>query len=156
MEESPGEDLLKVRDVRVFTINAGIQGLIPGMALVLEDGREFRMYYITPEIAITISYMREGSQQPPRRSLFDFLAYYDPFKDALSRNLKRVVIDELDASTGLYNASVELEDEEGFKTTVKMIPSHAVFLAVLAEAPIYVHRKLIEVQELEEGESGED
>jgi len=139
------EDLLEVKDVHVFTVNAGM-GVIVGMKLVLEDYRSFKMYHIPIEVALTIQYLREGGQQPRRKSVFDFLAYYEPFKEALANNLRRVVIDEMDENTGLYTASVEMEDD-GFRSVVKMIPSHAVFLALLSGAPIYVHRRLVEAQE---------
>lgn len=143
-------ELLRVDDVKVFAAQAGPVSVIIGMELYLEDGRTFTMYNIPLEVALAVKALKEDGEYPTRKSVFDFLANYEPFKDAIARNLRRVVINELDKSTGLYTATVEFEDD-GFRTAIKMIPSHAVFLALLADAPIYVDSRLLEAEGYEEG-----
>lgn len=140
--------LLRVDDVKVFAAQTGPVGVVIGMELYLEDGRTFTMYSIPLEVALTVRAFKESGEYPTRKSVFDFLANYEPFKDAIARNLKRVVINEVDRNTGLYTATVEFEDD-GFRTTIKMIPSHAVFLALLADAPIYVDDKLLALSDSE-------
>ncbi|GAB6148548.1 bifunctional nuclease family protein [Stetteria hydrogenophila] len=147
----PEGRLLRVDDVRVFAAQAGSMGVIIGMELYLEDGRAFTMYNIPLDVALTLEALRGERDYPARKSVFDFLANYEPFKEALARNLRRVVINEIDKSTGLYTATAEFEDD-GFRTSIKMIPSHAVFLAVLSDAPIYVDERLVELDSMGEGE----
>jgi Uncharacterized conserved protein len=66
--------------------------------------------------------------------------------------LERVVIDELSQETGLFSASVELKFD-GVLIQKKMIPSHAIYLALVSERPVFVKRELVDEQEKErEGE----
>jgi bifunctional DNase/RNase len=104
------------------------------------------MVNIPSDVAEALAVYR-GSLTPPRRqSIYTFLLSNESFKEALARGLKRVVIDELDPITGLYTASVEFEDE-GVNITIKMIPSHAVYLALLTGKSIYVKKELVDQQE---------
>ena len=144
------------RDVSVFlgvARNQGASYVIVGMQLHLDDGRTFTMVNIPVEVALAVRALQGEGEYPERKSLFDLLANYEPFREELARTLRRVVIDELDPSTGLYTATAEFEDE-GLVSKVKMIPSHAVFLAMLVDAPIYVKEDFVDEGELFEG--GED
>jgi bifunctional DNase/RNase len=148
------EGLQRARDVSVFLGVAGegaARYIVVGMQLHLEDGRTFTMINIPVEVALAVKAIRGEGEYPVRKSLFDLLANYEPFKEELARTLRKVVIDELDPNTGLYTATVEFEDE-GLVSRVKMIPSHAVFLALLVDAPIYVREDFIDEEDfLEEG-----
>ncbi len=151
-EEADGR--VRVSDVKVFQVTAEVGGHrvpIVGLSLLLEDGRVFDMYNIPPEVAIAIVAMQGEGQHPRRMSIFDLLANYSEFKDLLADHLKEVVIDEVNEATGLYTATVVFREDD-FETKVKMIPSHAVFLALLVGAPIYVSEELIRrAEEMEEG-----
>jgi len=145
------DSLIRVVDVYVSQrlvrdIYRGFSWYMVELNLALEDGRVFTMVNIPSDVAEAIA-IHKGSATPPRRqSLFTFLLSNENFKDVLARGLKRVVIDELDPTTGLYTASVDFEDE-GVSLTIKMIPSHAVYLALLAGRSIYVKKELVDQQE---------
>jgi len=115
-----------------------------GLKLELEDGRVFTMYAVPPEVIEAIIMMERNDPPPRRQSLFSFLAYNESFKDLLDIILEKVVIDEFDPNTGLYTATVHLESD-GLSLAVKMIPSHAVYLALVSGKPIYVTEELVEI-----------
>ncbi|MCX8195766.1 MAG: DUF151 domain-containing protein [Acidilobaceae archaeon] len=121
------------------------------LRLKLEDGRMFTMVSIPTDVAEAIKIMTAYGPLPRRQSLFAFLLSNERFKEVLGRSLKHVVVDELDRMTGLYSASVVFE-EEGVRMSIKMIPSHAIFLALLTGKSIYVKRDLVDEQEAEEEE----
>jgi len=124
----------------------------PLLELRLEDGRIFKLYSIPLEIASAVNKLREGNSYPPyinRESVFDALVdLRDLIKDLLDK-LTRVVINEMDPDTGLYTAVIEF-NLGGIILRKKMIPSHATYLALLAEKPIYVSKRLVDEQELHE------
>ncbi|MCE4601772.1 MAG: DUF151 domain-containing protein [Desulfurococcales archaeon] len=120
-----------------------ISTYVIGLKLLLEDGRSFVLVNIPYEVAEAIKVLNEGEAPPRRQSLFSLLVNHEYFREALGRGLKRVVIDELDYETSLYTATVEFE-EGGITLKVKMIPSHAIYMALLAERPIYVLEDLVE------------
>ncbi len=151
--------LLKSDDISVF-IGLAQEGstsyIITGIELILEDGRSLTLVNIPVDVANAIKALRGDIDFPRRESLFDLLANYEAFKDELARTLKKVIIDELDMTTGLYTATVEFEDE-GMVSEIKMIPSHAIFLALLTGAPIYVSKELVDLEEsLDRDEDEED
>ncbi|MEB3845371.1 MAG: DUF151 domain-containing protein [Desulfurococcales archaeon] len=127
----------------------GLGAYIVGLRLALEDDRTFVLVNVPFEVAQAIKMINEGEAPPRRQSLFDLLANNEDFRNMFSETLKRVVIDELDPSTGLYTATVELESE-GIKLELKMIPSHAIFLALVAEKPIYVSENLVDNEDNED------
>ena len=145
MPPPPGRDVnLLVEDVQPRVTNAGWI-----LEFRLEDGRIFRLYGIPPEVASAVHKMKEGtsySMYANRESVFDALVDLKDFiKDLLDR-LTRVVINEFNHDTGLYTAVIEF-DLGGITLRKKMIPSHAIYLALLAEKPIYVSKRLVDEQE---------
>ncbi len=143
------KSLLKSNDVTVFiglAREGGASYLVTGMELILEDGRTLTLVNIPMDVANAIRALKGDVEFPRRKSVFDLLANYEAFREELSRTLKRVIIDELDMTTGLYTATVEFEDE-GMVSRVKMIPSHAIFLALLTGAPIYVSEELVDLED---------
>ncbi len=145
------DGVIRVVDVYVSQrllrdVNRGFSWYVVELNLALEDGRVFTMINIPSDVAEALAVHR-GLLSPPRRqSIYTFLLNNESFKEVLTRGLKRVIIDELDPATGLYTASVDFEDE-GVNITIKMIPSHAVYLALLAGRSIYVRKELVEQQE---------
>ncbi len=125
-----------------------------GLRLNLEDGRHFEMYSVPPDVIEAIMMLRKGDPPPRRQSLFAFLAYHEDFRDLFDAVLDKVVIDEFDRETGLYTATVHFE-ANGLRLEVKMIPSHAIFLALVTDKPIYVSEELVRIYE-EEMEEFED
>lgn len=125
--------------------------VIIGLRLDLEDGHTFTMVNIPYDVAEAIKMITEEGQPPPQRqSLFALLINNEYFREMIESSLKEVVIDELDENTGLYTASAVFH-QDGVTLKVKMIPSHAVYLALLAGKPIYVREDFVDENlELEE------
>ncbi len=154
MSEQVDRNLVKVVAVYPFTRileneSLGIGAYIVGLRLLLEDDRSFILVNVPYEVAEAIRMINEGDVPPRRQSLFDLLANHEGFRELFSETLRRVVIDELDANTGLYTATVEFESD-GLKLRLKMIPSHAIYLSLVSGAPIYVAEELIESEDLED------
>ncbi len=123
-----------------------IAGIMTGMKLELEDGRIFIMANIPAEIVDAVKAIKEGGgplSHDQRQSIFMLMINHEALRETLVRGLKKVVIDELDERTGLYTAKAVFS-EDGVTLQLKMIPSHAVFLALLADAPIYVRSELVD------------
>lgn len=127
-----------------------------GLRLYLENGEIFEMYYVPPEVIEALEMLRRGDPPPRRQSLFSLLAFHDDFRDMIERSLDRIVIDEYDEVTGVYTATAHFESD-GLHVSIKMIPSHAVFLALVADKPIYVSQELIDLsRELEDEEDDDE
>ncbi len=148
VEVQPFARILEYTDMNFSTY-------IVGLKLLLEDGRKFVMVNIPFEIAEAIRILNEGAPPPRRQSIFSLLVNHEEFREVLGRTLKRIIIDEIDYETGLYSATVEFEDE-GITLRVKMIPSHAIYMALIAGKPIYVTEDLIEESEEDLDELGLD
>ncbi|MEB3756823.1 MAG: DUF151 domain-containing protein [Desulfurococcales archaeon] len=154
MSSSGEKELLKTIDLNTFVIvDKDEFGYVGVINLFLENGKTFTMYYVPLEIVSALNQMEneEFAEEyiVKRESLFDLLPQLEFFKDSARRTVKRVIIDSLDESSGLYTATLELT----FDTVTiqkKMIPSHAIFLARISNKPIYVHKSLVE----ESGDQG--
>ena len=155
------EELIRVTSVEPFyrvieDTQSHTMASVVGLSLTLEDGGEFTLINIPYDVAEAIKIYIDGSVPPRRQSIYTFLASHEDFKDMMRRTLKRVIIDEVDMNTGLYTATVEFEGS-GVGLSIKMIPSQAVYLALITDKPIYVTRKLVELERSwsEEGEGEE-
>lgn len=137
-----------IRDVRT-----GIGAYVIELNLILEGGKTFKMVNIPADVAEAIRVYNNEAPYPSRQSLFAFLLNNEYFREMLTNTMKDVRIDHLDQNTGLYTATVNFQ-EEGVSLAVKMIPSHAVYLALIAGKPIYVREDLVDEQEYEEEEEG--
>lgn len=147
-------ELLKAVNIEVgsrYVSSEYMDALVLELKLELEDGRMFTMVSIPADVAEAIKMMTSYGPAPRRQSLFAFLNSNERFKEVLGQSLKHVVVDELDRETGLYSASVTFE-EDGVRISIKMIPSHAIYLALLTGKSIYVKRELVDQQESEEEE----
>ncbi|MCE4607590.1 MAG: DUF151 domain-containing protein [Caldisphaeraceae archaeon] len=145
------DNLLRVTNVQAYykviqDVESGFGTYIIGLALSLEDGRIFSLVNIPPDIAEAIRIFNDGEIPPRRQSIFSFLMNHEEFKYLLGKTLKRIVIDELDMNNGLYTASVDFE-AEGLNLSIKMIPSHAIYLAMISGKPIYVTKRLADMEE---------
>ena len=144
------DELLRVSSVEPFyrlveDSSTGIRTYVVGLSLSLENGDEFTLVNIPVDVAEAIRIINEDEIPPRRQSLYTFLANHEDFKELMRRSLKRVVIDEFDEDTGLYTATVEFGDGQS-TISVKMIPSQAIFLALITDRPVYVHRRLVEME----------
>jgi len=148
------EDLLRVEKIEAFIMPTRA---IPVIVCYLEDNRQFVLYSVPPEVVASINKIQGVGDYAEffsngRENIFDILPLISEVKNSISDHLERVVIDELSQETGLFSASVELKFD-GVLIQKKMIPSHAIYLALVSERPVFVKRELVDEQEKErEGE----
>jgi len=112
----------------------------------LEDGRYFFLERVPFDIVISLKKLRGEEVEDDRERLVDILVSMPEVLDLLGRHLRRVIINELDPETEVYSAVVEFTDGE-MTLRRKMVPSHAIFLAILTNKPIYVRKTLVDQQE---------
>ncbi len=122
---------------------------IPVIVLELEDGREFTLYNVPFEIVQAINKMQSDELSLPgeRETVFEVLVDLKELLSELGKRLEYVVIDEIDYSTWLYTAKASFRLYEGVHMTRRMVPSHAIFLALLFNKPIYVSKRLVDEQQ---------
>jgi len=119
----------------------------PRLILHLEDGRRFYLENVSYDIFVSIRRNLEEEGLDEERSMItDVIESVPEFIAALSRNLKHVVIDSFNPDKGVYSATVEFVNGK-FSTRRKMIPSHAIYLAIIAGKPVYVSEELVDEQE---------
>lgn len=162
MQADTDENLIRVKRVDTFFYPLHA---IPTMVLYLEDSREFKMFYIPPEIVILVNKLQGKNEyegitgNDNRESLYDILYDIISFSTDIKENLKkivnRVIIDDIIKESGVYVATVEFKFD-GVIIEKKLIPSHAVLLALLCDKPIFVKKQLVEEQEAEEKKRGSD
>ncbi|BCU67306.1 hypothetical protein HS7_07430 [Sulfolobales archaeon HS-7] len=144
------EDELKV--VRIEAFFTPTQAT-PVIVCYLEDDRQFVLYHILPEIIIAINKLLGVGDYSEhfghgRETLYDVLSSINELRDTLSEKISRVVIDQLYPDLGVFSATLELRFD-GVIIEKKMVPSHAIYLALLADKPIYVRKNLIDSQQSE-------
>jgi len=149
MNQENLNDLIKVEKVDAFFYP--IHG-IPTMVLYLEDGREFKMFQIPVEIVIALNRLQEKRDYEEflrgdkRENIYDILAFSSEVKDQLNKIINRVIINDVNEEYGVYIATVEFKFD-GVIIEKQLIPSHAIFLALVANKPIYVKKNLVDEQE---------
>ena len=145
-----GDVLLEVRGVTaMFTPFTPSMPGIPVIVLDLEDGREFTLYNVPYEIVRAINKLQASGPDTlgERETIFDVIVDMREFVSGIGARLERVVVDEIDYTTALYTAKAFF-DLGGIYMTRRMVPSHAIFLALLFGRPIYVSKRLVDEQEM--------
>ena len=143
---------LRVIDIEAFVVPDNPR--IPVMNLKLEDGEDFYLYSIPYDIVEVFrkvngdEVLEEGFE---RQSIFDILSQHDDFKNMFKEDLDYVIIDEFDPETMLFTASVYFSNGAA-RIVRKMIPSHAIFLALVAEKPVYVSKEIVDIEKKISGE----
>ncbi len=135
--------------IRVIDVYGEIQYqrlFITRIICILEDGRTFFLERVPFDIVLALKRIHGEEIPDDRERLVDILLSMPHVLNEIGKNLKRIIINELDEKTGVYSALAEFSDGE---VTIrrKMVPSHAIFLAVLTNKPIYVRKKLVDEQE---------
>lgn len=150
MPDVTEQRLVKARSVYISRLPmryAGGDYHVIGMSIELEDNRIFTMVNIPPDVAEAIAiFLGERGYPSWRQSLFTLLLQNESLREALSEGIEKVIIDELDERSGVYSATVVFKGD-GVSMSIKMIPSHAVYLALLAGKSIYVHEELLEKEQ---------
>jgi len=120
----------------------------------LEDGRLFNLYLIPLEVVLAVNKIKGYGFENDRETLFEVLTVFDEI-EVLRNKIEKVVVDEVDENTHLYTAKIYIKGD-GFTVAKRMIPSHAIFLAYLVGAPIYISKELVDKQEQDSKETEED
>ncbi len=167
MRQYDEAELIRVYDVdaAITFVEAIIDGVaypMPERTLIicrLEDGREFKLYSVPIEIVEMIRKIKgyetysETELKDDRETLYDILISTPGALEELGKHLRRVVIDSINPETYTYSASAEFGDGN---TVIrrKMIPSHAILMAMITHKPIFVRKILVDQQENMEDEEG--
>lgn len=123
----------------------------PIIELKLENNKQLRLMGIPYDIALEIWFhlknRKNKKKHKPRR---DPRLTISELVCEIAR-IDRVVISDILPDLGVYVANVYLK-VDGEKEVIEftMIPSHAILLALLGDADIYVAEKLLKVEEEEE------
>jgi len=150
-EESEGR-LLRVVGVEPVLMS-DLEEFIEIAALhcYLENDEVFTLYNIPLEVAKAIERLNNpaGEELPNpvnngRESIYDVLLLLAPKLREIRNSIKRVVIDSYDVSRGVYNASIHIKIN-GVTLKKKMIPSHAIFVSLIFNKPIYVTKEVLEI-----------
>lgn len=141
-----GDRLFKVERIDAFLTPSAPH--VPVILCHLEGDRQFALYYVPYEIVAALNRTLNSAEGAPaqRESIFDLLSSFTSFLEDVRHTLMRVVINELNKETMLYTATAEFS-VGGTIVRRRMIPSHAIFLAVISGKPIYVAESLVKHQE---------
>ncbi len=133
---------------------------IPKIVCKLEDGRTFTLWHVPLEIVRAIRKLKgieDDVVSDERQSLFDIMPYFQKATEEMGKAIERVTIDDeirIDDLGGVvYKATLEL-NLDVMKAKIPMIPSHAIFLALVTDKPIYVSDRLVREQEERGEENG--
>jgi bifunctional DNase/RNase len=151
MKSGSYDDYIKVERVEAFfyPINS-----IPVIVCYLEDGRQFYLFQVPPEIVISINRLQgikgyeELSEAMKRDSIYEILENLSEIKEIISKRIEKVIVNDMIKEYGVYVAVVELKFN-GIVIERRMIPSHAIYLALLGDRPIYIKKTLVDEQEKE-------
>ncbi|EWG07201.1 MAG: hypothetical protein ASUL_04391 [Candidatus Aramenus sulfurataquae] len=136
--------------IRVNNVDAFFYPLngVTVIVCYLEDGREFNLFYVPAEIVMAINKIKKQSEESinldKRETIYDILSFVPEISEELAKRINKVVIDDMIDT--VYVATVELKFD-GVIIQKRMIPSHAIYLALITNKPIFVKRKLVEEQE---------
>ncbi|MCI2415527.1 MAG: DUF151 domain-containing protein [Candidatus Aramenus sp.] len=136
--------------IRVNNVDAFFYPLngVTVIVCYLEDGREFNLFYVPAEIVLAINKIKKQSEESisldKRETIYDILSFVPEISEELAKHINKVVIDDMIDT--VYVATVELKFD-GVIIQKRMIPSHAIYLALITNKPIFVKRKLVEEQE---------
>lgn len=163
MAESNKNELLRVVGVE-SVLMSDLEEFIEVAALYcyLENDEVFTLYNVPLEIAKAIEKLNNpadedslGSSNNDRESVYDVLLLLAPKLRELRNSIKRVIIDSYDVQKGIYNASIHISIG-GISLKKRMIPSHAIFISLLFNKPIYVTREVLEISRMLSPLSDED
>jgi len=147
-------ELLKVIDIEAYVNYSDRFNPYTVLQCSLEDGRLFNLYLIPLEVVLAVNKIKGYGFENDRETLFEVLTVFNEI-EVLRNKIEKVVVDEVDENTHLYTAKIYIKGD-GFTVAKRMIPSHAIFLAYLVGAPIYILKELVDKQEQDSKETEED
>ncbi|MEM4046623.1 MAG: DUF151 domain-containing protein [Metallosphaera sp.] len=122
---------------------------VPVIVCYLEDGREFNLFYVPPDIVNAINKLLKNesnefnnlSELARRETVYDIISFIPEVTEELEKRITQVTVDDI--LDDIYLATVEL-NFGGLIIQKRMIPSHAIYLALLTKKPIKVKRELVD------------
>ncbi|BCS92018.1 hypothetical protein L3N51_00099 [Metallosphaera sp. J1] len=122
---------------------------VPVIVCYLEDGREFNLFYVPPDIVNAINKLLKNepndsgslSELARRETVYDIISFIPEVIEELEKRVTQVIIDDI--QDDIYIATVEL-NFGGLIIQKRMIPSHAIYLALLTGKPIKVKKELVD------------
>ncbi len=153
------QQLHKVVDIEPMVAKEG-EFEIGLLTCYLENGDSFVLYNVPPEIARAISKLRSDdayfeAREDIRETIYELLIMLSPKLRDIGESIGMVIIDHFDMSTMTYRASLYIE-VDGIRIRKVMIPSHAIFLALLFSKPIYVTDEVLRISKELESEEDEE
>lgn len=141
-------DLIRVVEVDAFISIVGEDPVhyVPVIVCRLEDGRDFNLFSVPQDIVITIRKIKGFHIEDDRETIYDILLSSPKSIETFKKHLKKVVIDSMNPLTYTYSAVAEF-GTNGAVIRRRMVPSHAILLALLSNKPIYVKKELVDEQE---------
>lgn len=141
-------NLVRVVEIDAFISIVGREPIryIPVIVCRLEDGRDFNLFSVPQDVVIAIRKIKGYSVDDERETIYDILLSSPESIESIRRHLRRVIIDSINPVTYTYSATAEFSTD-GALIKRKMVPSHAILLALFAEKPIYVKKELVDEQE---------
>jgi bifunctional DNase/RNase len=151
MELESNRDIIKVDRVEAFFLP--VSPSVPVIVCYLNDGRQFNLLNVPAEIVIAINKLKGLTNYGDRESIYDILLMFNDITDYLEKRIDTVIIDNLNRDFGVYSATVGIKFG-GVLIQKTMIPSHAIYLALLSKTKIYVKKQLVDDQEKEMSSNG--
>lgn len=128
----------------------------PAIICYLEDNRQFMLSNVPPEIVFAIRKLNnKNGVLDDRENIFDIINFIPEMKQNLENHINKVIIDDLNNKMGVYSATIEINFDNSILIEKRMIPSHAIYLGLVAKKPIYVKKELVDEQE-RENRNGEE
>ena len=126
-------------------IQISLKGLMPtanGCAIFLGNEEKTFVMHIDPNMGLAISLHLQNTQKP-RPLTHDLIA---TIFMGLGIHLKHIVINDIDNATFFARIMLSMDNELGTKIVeIDSRPSDALVLALQAQKPIYVARKVFDV-----------
>jgi bifunctional DNase/RNase len=152
--------LHKVTDIESYLVGDGNEYFMGSLTCYVENGDALNLYNVPPEVAEAISRIRGDEEdfigytsEEFRDTLFGFLTMLAPKLENLRNIIKKVVIDGFNRRHMVYKATLYLE-VDGITIKKSMIPSHAIFIALLFDRPIYVTEEVLRISKELDDEEG--
>jgi bifunctional DNase/RNase len=127
---------------------------------ILENGDVITLYNVPLEIVRAIAKLLkedelESSADDSRDTIYEVLIMVQPKLKDFRSSIREIVIDDFNKNFGTYSASIYM-NVDGISLKRSLIPSHAIFLALLFDKPVYVTRRIAEISKELENEEGFD
>ncbi|MCD6084062.1 MAG: bifunctional nuclease family protein [Desulfurococcales archaeon] len=155
------QELYRVVDVEPYIMTGDDDYVTGTLTCYLEDGSEIILYNVPYDITLAIARLKELGEseiyEPDdfRDTVYGILIMFLPKLRALGESIEKVIIDDFDNENMVYRASLYITTD-GFSIRRTMIPSHAIFLALLFNKPVFVTRRIAEISRNIEEEDEEE